>query len=382
MRSGDAQIEFGRGKPRGAPRKPRKTNALFYALFALLLGTNAVTGIALYYAPEINELLREDNSSIITAYEQRIVQLRLEVDRLHSRQYAQMGDMNLQMHELVQHQEILAEQHEYVRALADMARDMGIAMRGDDAPVDSGVVTGSIGGPAPAETGDTAALAQSLIAMQEETRLALASLSDAASLSTQEIVGELQALGIRPAMPEATGIGGPFIPAEGSGELSIVEEANAVAAALAQFQSARQALSTAPVQRPVAGDLTMSSNFGNRMDPFLKRTAFHAGIDFRAPTGTPILAAANGTVVHAGTNGGYGKMVDIDHGNGLVTRYAHMSAISVHNGQTVTGGERLGLAGSTGRSTGPHLHFEVRRGQSAVDPSRFLAAGRALAKFF
>lgn len=382
MRSGVSQIGFGQGKKQSASKRPRKPNALFYTLFALLLGTNAVTGIALYYAPEINELLRDDNSSIITAYEQRIVQLRLEVDRLHSRQYAQMGDMNLQMHELVHHQEVLAEQHEYVRAIADMARGMGIAIRGDDAPVDTEMVTGSIGGPSPIESGDTAALARNLIAMQEETRMALTSLSDAASLSTQEIVGELQALGIAPTLPDASGIGGPFIPADGSGELSLVEEANEVAAALARFQSARDALATAPVQRPVAGNLSMSSNFGNRLDPFLKRNAFHAGIDFRAPTGTPILAAADGKVIRAGTNGGYGKMVDIDHGNGLITRYAHMSAISVQKGQTVTGGERIGLAGSTGRSTGPHLHFEVRRGQSAINPTRFLTAGRNLAKFF
>jgi murein DD-endopeptidase MepM/ murein hydrolase activator NlpD len=382
LRSGDAQIGFGRGKAKATPRGPRRSNLLFYGLFALLLGTNALTGVAFYYAPEINDLLKEDNSAIIAAYEQRIVQLRLEVDRLHSRQYAQMGDMNLQMHELVQQQEILAEQHEYVRALADLARDMGIAMSGGDAPIDTDAVTGAIGGSAPAETGDTAAIAHNLIAMQEETRLALASLSDAASLSTQEIVGELNALGIRPALPDAAGIGGPFIPADGSGELSIVDEANAVATALSQFQSARQALMTAPVQRPVAGNLSMSSSFGNRIDPFLKRTAFHAGIDFRAPTGTAILAAANGTVVHAGSNGGYGKMVDIDHGNGLITRYAHLSSVGVYKGQAVSGGERIGLAGSTGRSTGPHLHFEVRRNDNAVDPARFLAAGRSLAKFF
>ncbi|WP_245958429.1 M23 family metallopeptidase [Pelagibacterium sediminicola] len=382
MRSGEAQSGFGRAKPKSPQRGPHKSGFLFYALFALLLGTNAVTGIAFYYTPEINDLLREDNSAIITAYEQRIVQLRLEVDRLHSRQYAQMGDMNLQMHELVQQQEILAEQHEYVRALADMARDMGIAMGGTSAPVDTDIVTGAIGGLAPAETGDTAVLAQNLIAMQEETRMALASLSDAATLSTQEIVGTLETLGVRPSMPRDEGIGGPFIPADGMGELSIIEEANAVASALARFQSARQTLMITPVQRPVAGNLSMSSNFGNRMDPFLKRTAFHSGIDFRTPTGTPILAAAKGTVTYAGTNGGYGKMVDIDHGNGLVSRYAHMSAINVHEGQSIRGGERIGLAGSTGRSTGPHLHFEVRRGGSAVDPSRFITAGRTLAKFF
>lgn len=381
MRSGDAQIGFGRGQSNAAPRKSRKTKTHFYAIFALLLGTNAVTGIALYYAPEINDLLREDNSSVIAAYEQRIVQLRLEVDRLHSRQYAQMGDMNLQMHELVQHQEILAEQHEYVRALADMARELGIVVRGDDAPVDTSLVTSSIGLPAITDTGDTAVLAQHLVAMQEETRIALASLSDAASISTQEIVSELRSLGISPVIPETTGVGGPFIPARGGSELSIVEEANAVATALTQFHSARTALLSAPIQRPVASGMTMSSNFGNRIDPFLKRTAFHSGIDFRAPSGTPIFAAASGTVVYAGTNGGYGRMVDIDHGNGLVTRYAHMSAIMVHDGQKISAGQRLGSSGSTGRSTGPHLHFEVRRGDTAIDPARFLTAGRNLAKF-
>lgn len=358
----------------------RKSNLVFYCLFALLLSTNVLTGLGLYFAPEINALLRDDNSAIVSAYEQRIVQLRLEVDRLHSRQYAQMGDMNLQMHELVQQQEVLFEQHEYVRALAQMAQEIGIAVSGDTVGAQS-LTTGDVGGPVRFETSDPAHLASNLIAMQDETRLALASLSDAAALSTQEIVNELRTIGIQPPLPEATGIGGPFIPASGNGELSIIEEANAVATALAQFHSARQALFSAPVQRPVSGNMSISSNFGNRTDPFLKRTAFHAGIDFRTPTGTPILAAANGTVTFAASNGGYGKMVDIDHGNGLVTRYAHLSAIQVAEGQQVSGGDRIGLAGSTGRSTGPHLHFEVRRGDSALDPSRFLAAGRSLSKF-
>src|SRR5690554_6861416 len=219
VKSDERVIGLGRQQPRQRHRSA--AYLLLTGAVALLLGTNAVTGLALYFAPEINGLMRKDNSALSHAYEQRITELRLEVDRLHSRQYAQMGDMNLQMHELVQQQEILAEQHEYVRALADMARDMGIAMGGTGAPVDTDI---AIGGPAPAETGDTAALAQNLIAMQEETRMALASLSDAATLSTQEIVGTLETLGIRPSMPQEEGIGGPFIPADGTGELSIVEE--------------------------------------------------------------------------------------------------------------------------------------------------------------
>lgn len=372
-------IELGRQKAAPARTSPAPRYFVFYALFTLLLATNALTGLALYFAPEINTLFREDNSALVTAYEQRIVQLRLEVDRLHSRQYAQMGDMNLQMHELVQQQEMLFEQHEYVRALAEMAREMGIASGGGaNAAIDTSITTGSI---APYDASNPAHLATGLIAMQEETRMALAALSDAATLSTQEIVTGLHAIGIQPSLGEREGIGGPFLPAHAGDELSIVEEANAVATALAQFQSARKALLSAPVQTPVSGTAHISSGYGNRTDPFLKRTAFHAGIDFRAPTGTPVLAAAGGRVIHAGTNGGYGKMVDIDHGNGLVTRYAHLSAISVSLGDTIVGGQRLGNAGSTGRSTGPHLQFEVRRGGSALDPTRFLAAGRTLAKF-
>lgn len=375
MRSGDQTIVLGRQKA-----ATRKSGAGAYLLLmsvvALLLVTNAVTALALYFAPEINSLLREDNSTILTAYEQRITELRLEVDRLHSRQYAQMGDMNLQMHELVQQQEVLSEQHEYVRALTEMAHEMGIA--GQAAEPDT-MTTGSIGAQPFAFSGDTALLADTLLSMQEETRMALVSLSDAATLSTNEIVSGLRSVGIEPRLV-TDGVGGPFIPAGGEPG-SIIDEANAVADALARYQSARRALLTAPIQPPVNGGGTITSSFGNRTDPFLKRAAFHSGIDFRASTGTPVLAAASGTVSFAASNGGYGNMVEIDHGNGLSTRYAHLSQLGVSVGQTITGGQQIGRAGSTGRSTGPHVHFEVRKGGSAIDPSRFIAAGRTLAAY-
>ncbi|WP_417581762.1 M23 family metallopeptidase [Pelagibacterium sp.] len=373
MRSGDQSITLGRQKV-GPRRNGSGAYFLLTAVVALLLVTNAATALALYFAPEINGLLRNDNSIILTAYEQRITELRLEVDRLHSRQYAQMGDMNLQMHELVQQQEVLSEQHEYVRALTELAREMGVS--GQQAAPDT-VTTGSIAPQPLAFAGDSALLAETLIAMQEETRMALVSLSDAATLSTNEILSGLSGIGIEPE-PSTENVGGPFIPADGE-QGSIIDEANAVADALARYQSARQALATAPVQLPVNG--TVTSSFGNRTDPFLKRAAFHSGLDFRASTGTPILAAASGTVRFAAANGGYGNMVEIDHGNGLSTRYAHMSQIGVAVGQSISGGEQIGRAGSTGRSTGPHLHFEVRKGGSAIDPSRFISTGRSLAAY-
>ena len=116
-----------------------------------------------------------------------------------------------------------------------------------------------------------------------------------------------------------------------------------------------------------------------RVDPFLHVPAMHTSIDFRGELGEPIHATAAGTVTAAGWSGGYGKMVEIDHGNGLSTRYGHLSAIDVEVGHHVRSGQIIGRMGSTGRSTGPHLHYETRVGGEAVDPQRFLRAGLRLA---
>jgi murein DD-endopeptidase MepM/ murein hydrolase activator NlpD len=104
----------------------------------------------------------------------------------------------------------------------------------------------------------------------------------------------------------------------------------------------------------------------------------HTGLDFRAAMGDPVRATANGKVVSAGWGGGYGRMVEIDHGNGLSTRYGHLSAINVSVGQSVKIGQVVGEVGSTGRSTGPHLHYETRIDGEAVDPQKFLRAGMRL----
>ncbi len=127
-----------------------------------------------------------------------------------------------------------------------------------------------------------------------------------------------------------------------------------------------------PSRLPVAG-AALTSTFGNRLDPFAHTLAFHAGLDFAARAGTPIASAAGGVVAFAGFRRDFGGVVEIDHGNGLTTRYAHASAVLVRAGQIVTPGERIAIVGSTGRSTGPHLHFEVLRAGGAVDPRRYLA---------
>lgn len=126
-----------------------------------------------------------------------------------------------------------------------------------------------------------------------------------------------------------------------------------------------------PTSLPVAAEWNASA-FGWRLDPFSGQRAMHEGVDFVAAPGTPISAAAAGIVKRAALTTEYGNMIDIDHGNGLTTRYAHASRLLVGEGQLVRRGQKIAEVGSTGRSTGPHLHFEVRMNDRAQNPARFL----------
>ena len=122
---------------------------------------------------------------------------------------------------------------------------------------------------------------------------------------------------------------------------------------------------------PVSGEIT--SPFGQRDNPMGQGTEFHPGIDIAAAQGTPIAAAMAGTVVAAGPDGGYGNLITVDDGNGLTTRYGHCSQIYARVGERVAPGDVIGAVGMTGRATGPHLHFEVRQDDRAIDPSAYLA---------
>ncbi|MDR0770635.1 MAG: M23 family metallopeptidase [Burkholderiales bacterium] len=126
-----------------------------------------------------------------------------------------------------------------------------------------------------------------------------------------------------------------------------------------------------PSLQPVDGSWR-SSGYGYRVDPFTGMRAFHEGVDFSALAGTPVVAAASGKVINAETHSQYGKLVEIDHGNGLVTRYAHNAELLVNKGDLVVRGQAIATVGSTGRSTGAHLHFEVRLNGVAQNPARFL----------
>lgn len=182
----------------------------------------------------------------------------------------------------------------------------------------------------------------------------------------------------RPA--KQTAEGGPFVPlptnsAESAGFAKAATEAQG---AIASAEKLRRLASHVPFAAPFQGRLEVTSPFGARIDPFLDRPALHTGVDLRQAYGAPVHATAAGTVAFAGSDGGYGNMVEIDHGNGLSTRYAHLSSLSVQRGEKVETGTIVGHVGDTGRATGPHLHYETRIDGAPVNPERFLKAGLLL----
>ncbi|WP_330947439.1 peptidoglycan DD-metalloendopeptidase family protein [Thermomonas sp. LB-4] len=137
--------------------------------------------------------------------------------------------------------------------------------------------------------------------------------------------------------------------------------------------------STTPSREPIAGSF-VTSGFGGRADPFGGGSQFHKGIDFQASIGDPVLAVADGVVSYAGTRSGYGNTVEIDHGNGYVTRYAHNSRLVRQVGDLVRAGQEIAKAGSSGRSTGAHVHFELWQDGVVVNPRKFLGHNNALAR--
>lgn len=172
--------------------------------------------------------------------------------------------------------------------------------------------------------------------------------------------------------------GGPLLRLATSADGSLDPRFQRLGLSLARMEALERGLAGIPQVMPASLEF-ISSGFGYRADPFSGGPALHAGLDFRGPIGAPIYSAAKGTVRFVGVRPGYGKSVEVDHGNGLMTRYAHMSGFRARIGQPVQAGEVIGLIGNTGRSTGPHLHFEVRIHDRPVNPRPFLeAAARVL----
>ncbi len=168
--------------------------------------------------------------------------------------------------------------------------------------------------------------------------------------------------------------GGPYIPTYMP---KISKNTSKMFDSLDELQKLRLVVANLPLGIPIK-NADEHSSFGHRIDPFNGDMAFHSGIDLAATAGASIYSTADGTIISAGRDGSYGNMVDVDHGFGIVTRYGHLSEINVHKGDKVKKGSIIGVQGSTGRSTGLHLHYEVRYNGEAINPQKFLQTGRLL----
>ncbi|MGB7336002.1 MAG: M23 family metallopeptidase [Salaquimonas sp.] len=352
-------------------------------------------------------------------YEDRIAALRSKVDRITSRQLLDQQAVEAKVSALMQQQEALSGRSGALQGLLDRASAAGLAPKKVPVPVPNpqkaeiqlldtiktgsvtgnsesdfadassflrGSATGNVAvGSSPSEMINTANgmmqtatvfsnVLEQINQVERIQREQVLALHSAAYEKTNKLASVFDALKIQLPSEIASDIGGPYVP---DGDLDFEDLTEELVISLDRLDVLKAKVTKLPVGNPLPG-ASISSSFGNRVDPFHRSSAFHSGIDFRAATGTPVVSTGAGTVIKAGRNGGYGLMVEIDHGHGITTRYAHLSKISVKQGEKIKNSQRIGRVGSTGRSTGPHLHYEVRRSQKASNPSRFLKIGNEL----
>jgi murein DD-endopeptidase MepM/ murein hydrolase activator NlpD len=327
-------------------------------------------------------------------YEDRIAELRAQVDRMSSRQLLDQEQFEHKLDAILRRQTMLEQRANTLSTLPDLGitgaiRPTGRAERpalGKPAPINEKSAP-------PAAPGRKAAignvdgvltrLGAALDHVEAEQSATLAAIESSYDLKARRIRGVLTELGIDAGKSapsaEVGATGGPFVAARLRSDSSAFErQLHRIGLARAHVDQLNRTLGNVPVRRPVTGEIDPSSGFGVRIDPFLKSPAMHTGLDMRGEPGDPVRATANGTVTFAGWQGGYGNMIEIDHGNGVSTRYGHLSSIDTEVGKTVKTGQVIGKVGTTGRSTGPHLHYETRIDGEAVDPQRFLRAGAKL----
>lgn len=349
------------------------------------------------------------------AYEDRIAALRSEIDRITSRQLLDQESFESKLDQLLARQNALNGRQQRVTQVIEKARKTGIHLANSTIPVEKPSMapeavdaTGGVGGTLEdakplkssavtpgvfgsyehsvdlsSETAfgrELTGIESRLENMVREQGAALDAIAIATERNVQSIEKVLGRLGVKLARTKAaeaatSATGGPFVPLSPTAFQDRVERAER---ALQRFGRLRRSAAALPLGGPVR-KRRMTSRYGPRIDPFLKRPAMHTGIDFRGTSKTPVYATAKGQVKSAGRNGGYGRMIEIDHGNGLTTRYAHLSKLFVKTGQRVKKGQIIGRIGSTGRSTGPHLHYETRINGNAVNPVRYLKAGKKIA---
>jgi murein DD-endopeptidase MepM/ murein hydrolase activator NlpD len=353
-----------------------------------------ITGTYFAFRDDVLTGLIARQAEMQYAYEDRIADLRQQIDRMSSRQLLNQEQYEQKLDQIVRRQSALESRANAIQSMPDSlvtgstrpsGREQTRSVPNRPSPVtdkSSNLVPDRSSGRDSNIAGAIARLQASLDRVEARQTASLASVELSYEAKAQRIRGVLADLGLDTARMTArdnSAMGGPLVPARLPPYAGPFEhQVYRVGIARARADRLTRTLASVPVRRPVLGEPEVSSGFGMRIDPFIRAPAMHTGMDFRGDTSDPVRATADGNVTVAGANGGYGKMVEIDHGNGLATRYAHLSDINVRVGQRVRAGYIVGKVGSTGRSTGPHLHYETRINGDAVDPRKFLRAGMRL----
>jgi murein DD-endopeptidase MepM/ murein hydrolase activator NlpD len=416
--------------PKSAPR-PQDGYTLVHAgkqvrfgpvVFWIVVGTVVLLGMwsaatATYFAFRDDVLTRliARQAEMQYAYEDRIAELRGKIDRTTSRQLLDQEQFDQKLEQIMRRQTTLESRATALGAIPDLSVTGSIKSPSRSAVASE---TASPAAPKPSPISNTVIfvappdrearlesrapiaantqpnqfakmqgldnvlvrLQTSLDKVESRQMAALNAIEDSMESRARRMRGVFSDLGLDMAQLEAAtprgGMGGPFVPLKlASGAGPFERQLYRINTTRAQLDRLNRTLALVPYRKPVVGEVEFTSGFGVRSDPFLGRPAMHTGLDFRAATGDPVRATANGKVVSSGWAGGYGRMVEIDHGNGLSTRYGHLSEIDVKVGDPIRIGQVIGEVGSTGRSTGPHLHYETRIDGEAVDPQKFLRAG-------
>jgi murein DD-endopeptidase MepM/ murein hydrolase activator NlpD len=334
------------------------------------------------------------------AYEDRIAALRAQVDRITSRQLLDQQMMETKVAELMARQDQLSSRNGRLGPILERARDN---ITTGSVPVPAGKPGTVLGSAAstPAQSLIATAFGQKSKVMEKSAAdhadeifasvthsikdieirqiAELRTLADEARNSAEQIQTALKSGGLPVAELEPIAEGGPFIPAsEGVKITAFDTEVERLDEALNALDTMKSQARRFPIANPVP-NADITSRFGYRKDPIIGSAAFHGGIDFRAEIGHPIKAPAAGVIEFAGVKGGYGNCIEMRHKNGLMTRFGHLSRIRVKEGDKVAIGSVIGEVGNTGRSTGPHLHYEIRVDDNPVDPWRYLSIGRKIA---
>lgn len=382
-------------------------------LFLISLAAfNAAAGFYLFQRDDLMARHAQAEMEIRQAYEARLQNFKVAMQAVENQSAEERALLAERLAALSSRQAQFAARSAQVAAVIDNARKMGVQVASVTAPLptikpggtpmladsdirlggDETAVGGELDGPDTLPVPEIhlnddqtsllsdplaqiSAYKDALDNMEHMSFVSLHTIENAIRQEHQAYGAALNDLPIDIAVPgKNTALGGPFLPVR-LDEDAISASAKRMEVQLRDIDRMKALADDLPIAMPLTHAVRTSS-FGRRIDPFRRRAAFHSGVDFRGRTGTPVLATADGKVIRAGRAGGYGNLVEIRHAHGLTTRYAHLHRISVKVGEQVERGEIIGKVGSTGRSTGPHLHYEVRQRGKARNPQPFMNAGK------